>query len=326
MTTTRGLGSTTSYNGGSARWDGTDDKQRTVNIKDLPQESQTAHEILKLLRDVDAKGRARILQVASQKEPVTQNGLAAVAALYARLEMPLSAAGIQRFKADRGLGSGTQLNPAIAKAYARAVNGGEVLFRVDRAEEAALRPADKACLGFLRAWSRSHGAEAMGRLKEALDLGNPDVSADAVPLANEYVGVNTVREVSKASSMRNCPLTPEGMVALCEQLEADKEMAANATTVATQRQPGSKRAAAAAAPPSSLPSSLPSSSLSSSLSTADTRATLPRPPSKAGPTTTTTLPRPPSRAPSAAPARDPTTTPARLPAGPVTSMTPRPKR
>ena len=177
MTTMRGLGSTTSYTGGSAKWEGAEDKQRTVNLKDLPPESQAAHEILKTLREVDASG----------------------------------------------------LNPAVIKAYARSVNGGEVLFRVDRGEEANLRPADKACLGFLRTWSRTHGAEALGRLKEALDLGNPPVGADAAPLANEYVGVNTVREVSKASSMRNCPLTPEGMLTLMTQLEAEKATAATMT-------------------------------------------------------------------------------------------------
>jgi hypothetical protein len=295
MTTTRGLGSTTQYNGGSARWEGTEDKQRTVSIKDLPLESQTAHEILKLLRECDPRGRARVLEVAHQKDPVTQQGLAGVASLFQRLEMPLSAPGIQRFKADRGLGGGTALNPACAKAYARAVNGGEVLFRVDRGEEANLRPADKACLGFLRTWSRSHGAEAVGRLKEALDLGNPEVGPDAAALANEYVGVNTVREVSKASSMRNCPLTPEGMEALSSQLEAEKAKVAAATTAASPTTTTKLQRPASAAP-------------------------------KIGTgATTTTLTRPPSKAPSAAAAAS-ATSPPRMPATAVTSMSPRPKR
>ncbi len=197
----------------------TNGPQRTVDVKDLPLPSQAAHEILKHLRDVDAKGRARVLEVAAQQEPVSQNGLAAVAAVFHRLEMPLTNAGIQRFKAERGLGGGTTINQATAKAYARAVNGGEVLFRIDRSEESSLRPADKACLAFLRTWSRSHGAEAVGRLKEALGLGNLPVGPDAASLANEYVGLNTVREVSHASSMRNCALTPEGMNDLVTQLE-----------------------------------------------------------------------------------------------------------
>ncbi|MDP2342447.1 MAG: hypothetical protein Q8O67_15935 [Deltaproteobacteria bacterium] len=312
MTTTRGLGSTTQYNGGSARWEGTEDKQRTVSIKDLPLESQAAHEILKLLRECDPKGRTRLLEVARQKDPVTQQGLAGVAALFQRLEMPLNPAGIQRFKADRGLGGGTSLNPACAKAYARAVNGGEVLFRVDRGEEANLRPADKACLGFLRTWSRSHGAEAVGRLKEALDLGNPEVGADAAALANEYVGVNTVREVSKASSMRNCPLTPEGMDALSTQLEAEKAKATAATAATATRltRPASNASASAVSP------------------TAATQTRLTRPPSSASPTisptTTTTLTRPPSKA-GAAPSQT-TSVATRMPAGPVTSMAPRPKK
>lgn len=287
MTTMRGLGSTTSYTGGSARWEGTEDKQRTVDVRDLPMESQAAHEILKTLREVDPRGRARILEVAAQKEPVTQKGLAVVADLFHRLEMPLTAAGIQRFKACRGLGGGTALNPATAKAYARSVNGGEVLFRVDRAEEASLRPSDKACLDFLRQWSRSHGAELLGRLKEALDLGNPPVGTDAAALANEYVGVNTVREVSKASSMRNCPLTPEGMSALITLLEAEK-------------------AKALAPTPKTAPPRLPASSPTS---------TSPRLPA---PSPTSTSPR--------TPAPVPTTTPPRMPAGPVTSMAPRPKK
>lgn len=276
MTTMRGLGSTTSYTGGSAKWEGAEDKQRTVNLKDLPPESQAAHEILKTLREVDAKGRARILEVAEQKDPVNQMALAAVAALFHRFEMPLNSAGIQRFKADRGLGSGSGLNPAVIKAYARSVNGGEVLFRVDRGEEANLRPADKACLGFLRTWSRTHGAEALGRLKEALDLGNPPVGADAAPLANEYVGVNTVREVSKASSMRNCPLTPEGMLTLMTQLEAEK---ATATTMTAPTGKTAPTRSSASSQPSLSPRGPTVSPTSTSARGTASRAPAAQPPS-----------------------------------------------
>ena len=92
-------------------------------------------------------------------------------------------AGVARFKADRGLVGGSSLGGSTALAYARALDGGEVLFRVERDEEAALRPADKACLHYLRAFARSRGAEAMGRLKESLDLGNPPLGPDAAALA-----------------------------------------------------------------------------------------------------------------------------------------------
>lgn len=317
MTSTRGLGSTTSYTGGSARWEGLEDRQKTVSVRDLPQESQAAHEILKELKVQDPKGRSIVMEHAQVKEPLGQKGLAAVADLFFRLDMPLTTVGIARFKAERGLGSGPNLAGPVARAYARAVVGGEVLFRVDKNEEMNLRPADKACLTFLRTWSRSPGvAEVLGRLKEALDLGNPDVSADAVRLANEYVGAQTVREVSKASSTKNCPLTPEGMRTLAELVEADKAKAA-----AKPAAKGAKPAASPVTSPATSPTTPPRTPASNPTTTPTTlppkfagslpgarMPTLP-PRGSTEPVTTPTLQRPPPTQPAA----DPTTTPMRPP-------------
>jgi hypothetical protein len=208
--------------GGGGRSYSAGDAPRQVGVRDLPAEAQRAHELLVALGEVDRAARAKVLGTAGAREPLSQNGLVAVAALYARLEMPLTPAGVARFKADRSLVGGSSLGGAVALAYARALDGGEVLFRVDRDEEAALRPADRACLQFLRGWAKARGAEAMGRLKEALDLGNPPLGADAAALANEYVGVNTIREVSKATSTRNLSLSDAGLKTLVEQLETAK--------------------------------------------------------------------------------------------------------
>ncbi|MBM4281889.1 MAG: hypothetical protein FJ137_14415 [Deltaproteobacteria bacterium] len=197
-------------------------RQQQVGVRDLPAEAQRAHELLVALAEVDRGARAKVLGAAGAREPLSPGGLGAVAGLYARLEMPLNPAGIARFKAERGLVGGSSLAGPVALAYARALEGGEVLFRLERDEELGLRPADRACLQFLRSWAKARGAEAMGRLKEALDLGNPPVGPDAAALANEYVGVNTVREVSKATSTRNLPLTDAGLQTLVEQREAEK--------------------------------------------------------------------------------------------------------
>ncbi len=322
MTTTRGLGSTTSYNGGSARWEGLEDRQKTVNLRDLPQESQAVHELLKQLKLIDAKGRTKIIERAGAKEPVTQAGLKAIADLYARLDMPLTQGGVNKFKAERGLGTGPNLAGNVAKAYARAVDGGEVLFRVSAEDEQNLRPADKACLTFLRAWSRTpRCAEHLGRLKEALNLGNPEVSADATALANEYVGASTVREVSKASSMNHCDLTPEGMLQLADKVEAHNAKTGTsaigkvaAATPATAP-PGQKTPASTATTlPPRFAGSIPAQRMQQARSTPagdpTTATTLTRPQKTTLPAqdvaTTPTLTRPPART---VPASDPVTTP-----------------
>jgi hypothetical protein len=217
---------------------------RQVGVRDLPAEAQRAHELLVALGELDRAARAKVLGAAGSREPLTQSGLVAVASLYARLEMPLTPPGIARFKADRGLVGGSSLAGPVALAYARAIEGGEVLFRVERDEEAALRPSDRACLQFLRGWAKARGAEAMGRLKEALDLGNPPLGSAATALANEYVGANTIREVSKATSTRNLPLTDAGLKTLVEQLEAAKA----ATKAAAEKAAGAAAARAAKGP------------------------------------------------------------------------------
>lgn len=196
---------------------------KTVESKDLSVDSQRALELLKALSDHgDLAGRKKILTAAGGREPPTPRTLNAVTALFAGLDMPLSPRGIGQFKAERGLGTGTQINGAVAKAYARALDGGEVLFRVERTEELELRPADRACLTFLRTWSKTAGAEPMGRLKEALGLGNPPVSPGAQALMNEYVGATTVREVSRITTTRGVPLTSEGLKRMVEAIEAEK--------------------------------------------------------------------------------------------------------
>jgi hypothetical protein len=329
MTTMRGLGNTSSYNGGSARYDGLEDRRKTISLKDLPEEMQAAHELLQQLKAVDPKGRQTLLERAQAKDPITQKTLKDVALFFDAIEMPLSRDGVQQFKAERGLGNGPSLAGPVAKAYARAALGGEVLFRVTADEELALRPADKACLQFLRAWSRTKGVgEQMGRLKEALGLGNPPLGADAAALANEYVGAQTVREVSKASSTKNCPLTPEGMAKLIDALEAEKAKAPAANPTSTKPLPAAsptsmKPAAPATTLPPKFAGSLPAARVMSAASTSST--TLVRPPSRASDDAeapTTKMQRPLAKIDSAVetsprlppkPAAAPTTSPPRAP-------------
>lgn len=229
MSSTR-IGSNLPRHQGAPRPGG--DGQRQVQIRDLDGESQRAHELLKALGDAgDTAGRAKILSRAGGREPLTPRTLAAVADLYARLDMPLSPAGILRFKADRGLVGGG-MNTTVAKAFSRALDGGEVLFRIDRKEELALRPADKGALDFLRRFARVFGAEAVGRLKEALNLSNPPVSADAAQLANEYVGLATLREVTRVTTTKGIALHPDALKAMVEGIEAEKQAAGVSSSTA----------------------------------------------------------------------------------------------
>lgn len=231
MTTIRGShqrqgGSAGSYAGGPGH--------KTVDVRQLDAESQRAHELLKALSDLgDVEGRKKIITKAGASEPLTPRALSMIAQHLARLDLPLTPPGIARFKADRGLVGGNALAGPVARAYARAVDGGEVLFRVDRKEELELRPADKAALEFLRQLARSAGAEAVGRLKEALGLGNPSTpSPEAQALMNEYVGVNTVREVARVTSLHRTPLKSEAVKGLVEKLEADKAAVAEKAAAA----------------------------------------------------------------------------------------------
>lgn len=230
MTTIRGTqhrqgGSAGAYVGGGAR---------TIDVRQLDAESQRAHELLKGLADLgDVAGRHKLLYKAGAREPVTPAALSAVARHLARLDLPLTPAGIARFKADRGLVGGNALAGPVARAYARAVDGGEVLFRLDRKEEAELRPGDKAALEFLRQLARGPGAEAVGRLKEALGLGNPETpTPEAQALMNEYVGVHTVREVARVTALHRVALTFDAVKAFVEKLEAEKAAAPPKTSTA----------------------------------------------------------------------------------------------
>lgn len=196
---------------------------KTVEAKDLSPDIQRALELLKALTDLgDVVGRKKILVAAGCREPLTPRTLTAVASLFAGLDMPLTPKGILRFKSDRVLVGGNAIAGPVARAYVRALDGGEVLFRIERTEELELRPADRACLNFLRTWSRTAGAEPMGRLKEALGLGNPPVPKGAQSLMNEYVGFSTVREVSRVTSTRNVTLSSEGLRQMVEAIEAEK--------------------------------------------------------------------------------------------------------
>jgi hypothetical protein len=190
----------------------------TVSLKDLPAEQQHAHEILKSLADMnESQLRARIVIAAGAREPVGANGLKLVVELYASLLMPLSVLGVQRFKQERSLSGGT-LGGVIAKAYARSLDGNEILVRVDRKEEQALTPPERDCLRFLRDLSRKTGADEVRAVKKGLRLGNPKMPAPASLLENEYVGVNTVVEIERATTLRSIPLTREGLAKLATEL------------------------------------------------------------------------------------------------------------
>ena len=246
MTTIRGShqrqgGSAGSYAGGGGG--------KSVDVRQLDAESQRAHELLKALSDLgDQAGRKKVIARAGATEPLTPRSLSLIASHFARLGIPLTPPGIARFKADRGLVGGNALAGPVARAYARAVDGGEVLFRIERTEELELRPGDKAALDFLRTLAKGAGAEAVGRLKEALGLGNPPTSTpEAQALMNEYVGVNTVREVARVTTLHRVPLTSEAVKGLVEKLEAEKAAAENPagpTTTTGLKRPPSKAAAA----------------------------------------------------------------------------------
>ena len=189
-----------------------------VQLKDLPVEQQNAHAILQALQEMNEPAlRDRIVSTAGATEPVGANGLRLIADLYDSLGMPLSVVGVQRFKQDRALVGGS-ISGTVAKAYARALDGNEVLVRVDRREEQQLRPSEKACLQFLREFAKRCGADELKPVKDALGLGNPPIKGAAKQLENEYVGVTTVVEIARATTMRSIPLNRDGMRRLADEL------------------------------------------------------------------------------------------------------------
>jgi hypothetical protein len=197
--------------------------KKSVSLRDLDADAQRAFELLdNLKKDNRRAPRDRILYAAGARDPVTDNALRAVANLYATLEIPLTTAGIARFKADRSLTGGVALSGASALAYARALDGKEVLFRLDKHEEVGLRPIEAAALKFLRIYAKDQGIDAIRRLKSALDLGNPPLGPRAKALQNEYVGINTVLQLAELSAKHGWPFTPNGMTLLEHHMKLER--------------------------------------------------------------------------------------------------------
>jgi hypothetical protein len=191
-----------------------------LDVRTLPLESQRAWEILEALRaHGERDARFKIMAAAGATDPVTDKSLAFIAQLFASLDMALDQRGVQRFKEDRGLLGGSSIGAPIALAYARALDGSEVLIRVSRADEAALSPNEKATLAFLRTFQKKRTGADLRPLKEALGLKNPPMSQAAWNLGNEYVGPSTVKEIAKASAMHKVPLGPELAPLLIQKLK-----------------------------------------------------------------------------------------------------------
>lgn len=200
---------------------GRGDRRASVQLKDLPLEDQNAWALLEALRELNEPAlRARVCEAAGAVEPVGAAGLRAVANLYARLGFPLSVAGIARFKQDRSLAGGTSLAGAAARAYARALDGNEIIVRVEKLEELELRPGEKACLQFLRELARRRTADDLRPVKKALGLGNPPVPPEAEQLENEWVGVQTVKALAQATAIHSVPLSPDGLRQLAGKLSS----------------------------------------------------------------------------------------------------------
>lgn len=195
-----------------------------VNIRDLPEDAQRAHELLTALSSFDVGGYAAVIAAAGVKEPVGAIGLKRVAALYESLGMPLHSRGIARFKADRAMPTGGGLSSAVAaRAYVRALDGNEIIIRLERGDELNLRPSERAVLQFLRVMQQRRGADTLRPVKALLGLKNPPLPAAAEGLENEYVGIGTVRELARLTMQKDIPLTPEGWRALIELLKQERK-------------------------------------------------------------------------------------------------------
>lgn len=191
-----------------------------VNIRDLPEDVQRAHELLSALSTFDGAGFAALIAAAGVKEPVGALGLKRIAALYESLGMPLTSRGIARFKADRGMPTGGGLSSAVAaRAFVRALDGNEILIRLEKGEEMNLKPSERAVLHFLRGMQQKRGADTLRPVKELLGLKNPSLPAAADGLENEYVGMGTVREIARLTLHEDLPLTPDGWRQLIELLK-----------------------------------------------------------------------------------------------------------
>jgi hypothetical protein len=170
------------------------------------------------LQQQDKNACQRLLNAAGGGWPPTAGSLAALCSRYAELDMPLTKDGVVRFKAARGLSGGLSMAGTTAAAYARALEGREVLFHIDRAEESRLRPSERGALEFLRGYAAQRGHPAIRTLKRALQLGNPPLSDEAETLDNEYIGLATIEAVAHETAARGLPLSHAGMVELLARL------------------------------------------------------------------------------------------------------------
>lgn len=207
--------------GASPGWVG--ERGGTVSLKDLPEEEQRAFEVVDALRKLNELELLRKLLERAQaghgaNEPVSRRALKNIAALYDVLGMPLSTVGLARFKQERALSGGT-ITGQIARAYVKALDGKEILVFVSKAEEATLRPSEKACLAFFRELAKKSDADLLRPIKVHLKLNNPPPYTDeAANLENEYVGLTTIKEITQATTLRRVPLTREGLRSLADTL------------------------------------------------------------------------------------------------------------
>ncbi|MCC7112225.1 MAG: hypothetical protein IT382_23225 [Deltaproteobacteria bacterium] len=221
-----GVGNNPGRGGGAVGGRNAGGAPERVNIRDLPEDAQRAHELLTALSQYSAAGFDAVTMAAGVKQPVGAIGLKRVAALFESLGMPLHSRGIARFKADRGLPSGGGVSTAVvAKAYVRALDGNEILIRLEKGDEMALKPSERAVLEFLRRMQQKRGADTLRPVKELLGLNNPPQPAAAEGLENEYVGVGTLRELARLTLQRDIALTPDGWRQLIELLKAEKKKA-----------------------------------------------------------------------------------------------------
>lgn len=211
MTRLGGVKHTGGGGGNAAGWVG--ERRGRVSLKDLPEGEQRVYEIYDALKQINEPVLVKKLLDVAEKpvDPPSAGNLKEIAAHYEKIGVDLDATGIARFKAERSLVGGGITGP-IAKAFVRALDGGEILVLVSKAEESAMRPSEKACLAFLRELSKKSGAEVIRPVKQRLGLNNPTLATDeAAELENEYVGATTVKEIASATTLRRVPLTKEGM-------------------------------------------------------------------------------------------------------------------
>lgn len=219
-----GVGNNPGRGGGAVGGRNAGGAPERMNIRDLPEDAQRAHELLTALSQYTAAGFDAVTAAAGVKQPVGAIGLKRVAALFESLGMPLHSRGIARFKADRGLPSGGGVSSAVVvRAYVKALDGNEILIRLDRGEEMNLKPSERAVLQFLRTMQQKRGADTLRPVKELLGLNNPPQPAAAEGLENEFVGMGTLREIARITLQKDIALTPDGWRQLIELLKEERK-------------------------------------------------------------------------------------------------------